>query len=233
MGHLNDHLTQCLSLEELPKRDDLTERHTLSFFSSFSRSLSLSLLLLLLWLSYTSLSEGGSPVQRWLLLSLHWDTFFSYSYTLVMDVLADNQAQANAAADNQNNNSDYMGLALKQWSVYLGNVLLNFIHKECKNGHMCSTSASGSPTATQSTTAMHQQAPSLTNMQLQQQQQQSNQFYKNNYCPCCHYNYQQHHHNQNGSYYNYAQFLGSQRQYVRSYHTCTRYYNVTASRNTG
>ena len=29
---------------------------------------------------------------------------------------------------------DYMGLALKQWSVYLGNVLLNFIHKECKNG---------------------------------------------------------------------------------------------------
>ena len=27
-----------------------------------------------------------------------------------------------------------MGLALKQWSVYLGNVLLNFIHKECKNG---------------------------------------------------------------------------------------------------
>lgn len=30
-------------------------------------------------------------------------------------------------------NSDYMGLALKQWSVYLGNVLLNFIHKECKN----------------------------------------------------------------------------------------------------
>ena len=40
MGHLNDHLTQCLSLEELPKRDDLTERHTLSFFSSFSRSLS-------------------------------------------------------------------------------------------------------------------------------------------------------------------------------------------------
>ncbi len=30
--------------------------------------------------------------------------------------------------------ADYMGLALKQWSVYLGNVLLNFIHKECKNG---------------------------------------------------------------------------------------------------
>ena len=58
MGHLNDHLTQCLSLEELPKRDDLTERHTLSFFSSFSRSLSLPcLLLLLLWLSY-KLSEG-------------------------------------------------------------------------------------------------------------------------------------------------------------------------------
>ena len=137
-----------------------------------------------------------------------------------MDVLADNQAQANAAADNQNNNSDYMGLALKQWSVYLGNVLLNFIHKECKNGHMCSTSASGSPTATQSTTAMHQQAPSLTNMQLQQQQQSTNQFYKNNYCPCCHYNYQQHHHNQNGSYYNYAQFLGSQRQYVRKVPYC-------------
>ena len=31
-----------------------------------------------------------------------------------------------------------MGLALKQWSVYLGNVLLNFIHKECKNGNVCS-----------------------------------------------------------------------------------------------
>ena len=205
-----------------------------------------SLLFLALSLSPCFCYFYGSRTQAWVrgdrpysggccLLSLHWDTFFSYSYTLVMDVLADNQAQANAAADNQNNNSDYMGLALKQWSVYLGNVLLNFIHKECKNGHMCSTSASGSPTATQSTTAMHQQAPSLTNMQLQQQQQQqsTNQFYKNNYCPCCHYNYQQHHHNQNGSYYNYAQFLGSQRQYVRSYHTCTRYYNVTASRNTG
>lgn len=37
---------------------------------------------------------------------------------------------------NHNNGTSqdyYMGLALKQWSVYLGNVLLNFIHKECKN----------------------------------------------------------------------------------------------------
>ena len=108
-----------------------------------------------------------------------------------MDVLADNQANNNPAQTaSQNNNSDYMGLALKQWSVYLGNVLLNFIHKECKNGHM------SSPT----------QIPHHS--QLMQ-----NQFYKNNFCPCCHYNY---HHN-NG-YYNYAHFLGSsQRQYVRSF----------------
>ena len=31
--------------------------------------------------------------------------------------------------------NSYTGLALKQWSVYLGNVLLNFIHKECKNNN--------------------------------------------------------------------------------------------------
>ena len=127
-----------------------------------------------------------------------------------MDVLADNQAQANAAADNQNNNSDYMGLALKQWSVYLGNVLLNFIHKECKNGHMCSTNSGPSTQNMQ----QHHQAPSLSPVFSQQQHQQNNhQFYKHNYCPCCHYNYQQQHHH-NGGYYNYAQFLGSQRQYV-------------------
>ena len=40
-----------------------------------------------------------------------------------------------------NTNQDYMGLALKQWSVYLGNVLLNFIHKECKNGNVCSATS--------------------------------------------------------------------------------------------
>ena len=43
----------------------------------------------------------------------------------------------NGAMPNPNHHvphQDYMGLALKQWSVYLGNVLLNFIHKECKNG---------------------------------------------------------------------------------------------------
>lgn len=130
-----------------------------------------------------------------------------------MDVLADNQAQANAAADNQNNNSDYMGLALKQWSVYLGNVLLNFIHKECKNGHMCSTNSG--PSTQNMQQHHHQQAPSLSPV-FSQQQQNNHQFYKHNYCPCCHYNYQQqhHHHHHNGGYYNYAQFLGSQRQYV-------------------
>ena len=130
-----------------------------------------------------------------------------------MDVLADNQAQANAAADNQNNNSDYMGLALKQWSVYLGNVLLNFIHKECKNGHMCSTNSG--PSTQNMQQHHHQQAPSLSPV-FSQHQQNNHQFYKHNYCPCCHYNYQQqhHHHHHNGGYYNYAQFLGSQRQYV-------------------
>jgi hypothetical protein len=35
----------------------------------------------------------------------------------------------------QQQQTDYMGLALKQWSMYLGNVLLNFIHKECKNNN--------------------------------------------------------------------------------------------------
>ena len=39
--------------------------------------------------------------------------------------------------------TDYMGLALKQWSMYLGNVLLNFIHKECKNNNdQCAASTS-------------------------------------------------------------------------------------------
>ena len=40
----------------------------------------------------------------------------------------------------QHQQADYMGLALKQWSMYLGNVLLNFIHKECKNNNeQCSS----------------------------------------------------------------------------------------------
>ena len=180
-------LVQCVSLEELPKRDDLTERHTLSFFSSFSRS---GCVCYSARAPRFATCKGGKRGDRLCCKSL-WDTFFSYSYTLVMDVLADNQANNNPQTAAQNNNSDYMGLALKQWSVYLGNVLLNFIHKECKNGHM------SSPT------------------QIQQSQMQHHQFYKNNnFCPCCHYNY---HHN-NG-YYNYAHFLGSssQRQYVRKY----------------
>ena len=33
----------------------------------------------------------------------------------------------------QHQSEYYMGLALKQWSLYLGNVLLNFIHKESRN----------------------------------------------------------------------------------------------------
>lgn len=47
--------------------------------------------------------------------------------------VGNNQHQHSGNGSNGISSSDYyMGLALKQWSVYLGNVLLNFIHKECK-----------------------------------------------------------------------------------------------------
>ena len=54
-----------------------------------------------------------------------------------------------------------MGLALKQWSVYLGNVLLNFIHKECKNGNVCSANR-------------EQHINNFMNQQIKQQQQLNN-----------------------------------------------------------
>ena len=73
---------------------------------------------------------------------------------------------------------DYMNLALKQWSVYLGNVLLNFITKECKGDNRCN---------------MQQQQQA---QQQQQQQQDHNQASTSaaaataGYCPCCHYHNQ-------------------------------------------
>ena len=87
-----------------------------------------------------------------------------------------------ACRDNNNfqpstTSPDYMNLALKQWSVYLGNVLLNFIHKECKGDNRC-------------------------DVQQQQQQQPAQQLRDHNqastsaaaatagYCPCCHYHNQ-------------------------------------------
>ena len=49
--------------------------------------------------------------------------------------------QQQLTAQQQQQQTDYMGLALKQWSMYLGNVLLNLIHKECKNNNdQCSSS---------------------------------------------------------------------------------------------
>ncbi len=76
--------------------------------------------------------------------------------------------------------AEYVNLALKQWSVYLGNVLLNFISKECKN------------------------SPERCNNYHQQQQQQQQQSdagpsfssptspspHSLGYCPCCHYHNQ-------------------------------------------
>lgn len=157
------------------------DREAYAFFFLFFFSLWLCATLLgLLALLLVREGKGGIVCCKSL-----WDTFFSYSYTLVMDVLADNQANNCNQQTAQNNNSDYMGLALKQWSVYLGNVLLNFIHKECKNGHMSS--------------------PSQIPMSQSQQQ-----FYKNNFCPCCHYNY---HHNGYYNYAHFLG--SSQRQYVR------------------
>ena len=82
MGHLNDHLTQCLSLEELPKRDDLTERHTLSFFSSFSRSLSLAACFCYFYGSRTR-SEGIAARTAVLLLLLSLVAFGTLSLVIL------------------------------------------------------------------------------------------------------------------------------------------------------
>ena len=97
---------------------------------------------------------------------------------------------------------DYMGLALKQWSVYLGNVLLNFIHKECKNGNVCSANR-------------EQHINNFMNQQIKQQQLNNNvnnhrtnsnnissnssgsyschQHSQQQYCPSCHYHNQLQH----------------------------------------
>lgn len=89
-------------------------------------------------------------------------------------------------------NPEYVGLALKQWSVYLGNVLLNFIHKECKsNGHepqQASALAAESASKESSTCAR-------IGLGVQQQQQQgfnstTTTFTPTGYCPCCHYHNQ-------------------------------------------
>ena len=53
--------------------------------------------------------------------------------SVTTNIVGNNQHQHSGNGSNGISSSDYyMGLALKQWSVYLGNVLLNFIHKECK-----------------------------------------------------------------------------------------------------
>ena len=73
---------------------------------------------------------------------------------------------------------DYMNLALKQWSVYLGNVLLNFIHKECKTGNnRCDVQQRQQPSAEQPQD--HGQLASASTSSATA-----------GYCPCCHYHNQ-------------------------------------------
>ncbi len=112
--------------------------------------------------------------------------------------------------------TELMGMALKHWSVYLGNVLLNFIHKECKGPN--------SKDCAEATQAQQQQmqVPQLQQQHVQQQMtptsvQQEQQFVPNmtpttGYCPCCHYHnqmalqqQQQQYSQQNHAYYCYGQ----------------------------
>ena len=72
---------------------------------------------------------------------------------------------------------DYMNLALKQWSVYLGNVLLNFIHKECKGDNGCNVQ-------------QHQQQQPAQQPQDHNQASTSAAAATAGYCPCCHYHNQ-------------------------------------------
>ncbi len=67
----------------------------------------------------------------------------------------------------QQHQQQYVGMALKQWSVYLGNVLLNFIHKECKN-----------------------ETNSTTNVEDKSSNPPSTTVVPTGYCPCCHYHNQ-------------------------------------------
>ena len=82
---------------------------------------------------------------------------------------------------------DYMGLALKQWSVYLGNVLLNFIHKECKNNknsvNPCSVDNQQLNNIMNVVAANKNRTSNNSQFCLQQQQHHQ-------YCASCHYNCQ-------------------------------------------
>ena len=63
--------------------------------------------------------------------------------TLATTALLDSNGDKHTFSQSEPPHNDYMGLALKQWPVYLGNVLLNFIHKECKsiNHSNCNTNS--------------------------------------------------------------------------------------------
>ena len=128
--------------EELAsERDDLTERHTLSFFfslsSSFSRSLGLGH-----FFSYSLIARPFRIMEAAACtLHPHNTTFCNDSEkdtTMYSDSTSSSTSEAVTTQNTSTSvhNPDYMNLALKQWSVYLGNVLLNFIHKECKNNNV-------------------------------------------------------------------------------------------------
>ena len=70
------------------------------------------------------------------------DHFKSEKTTFQLDAISnatpnmcssDFDPNSNSCIPHSMQQNDYVGLALKQWSVYLGNVLLNFIQKECNN----------------------------------------------------------------------------------------------------
>ena len=80
--------------------------------------------------SCSRLSESSSSVIKDPFATPHESVEMSSSETVSS---SNGCAQQLLSQQQQLQQTDYMGLALKQWSMYLGNVLLNFIHKECKN----------------------------------------------------------------------------------------------------
>ncbi len=120
------------------------DREAYAFFFLFFFSLCSSLVVLWVWDSYSLIGQvyapscssmeaaAGEPATATVVASPA-----SSPQTMTFDTSTTLTAQQ-AASSLSSFHPDYMGLALKQWSVYLGNVLLNFIHKECKspaNGH--------------------------------------------------------------------------------------------------
>ena len=92
------------------------------------------------------------------------------------------------------NSSDFVGMALKQWSVYLGNVLLNFIQKECKyngKGHPNVVTNSSTLTSCQApNTIAASQSTSSSSNHVSPAVHDGTTLTPTGYCPCCRYHNQ-------------------------------------------